>query len=85
MAFGTRLDAALWQREKKLESADRVIHEMKVLTDTLYYAGAYDCLNLGALISIEIVCRRIQTIVDAYSNPARPNWERADLQRQHRP
>ena len=74
-----RLWLQLWQREKKLESTDRVIHEMKVLIDTLYYAGAYDCLNLGALISIEIVCRRIQTIVDAYSNPARPNWENARI------
>ena len=50
---------------------------MKVLVDCLFYAGTYDQLNIPALMSMEVVCRRLQAIVDAYTNPARPPWENA--------
>ena len=30
-------------------------------------------------MSLEVVCRRLQAIVDAYTNPARPSWENAKL------
>ncbi|CAE8585294.1 unnamed protein product, partial [Polarella glacialis] len=74
-----RLWLQIWLRAKKLEESDRVAHEMKVLVDVLYYGGIYDQLNMPALISMEVVCRRLQLIFEAYANPARPSWENARL------
>ena len=74
-----RLWLQLWMRSKHIEASDRTYHEMKVLTDALFYAGAFDHINIAALMSMEVVCRRIQAIVDAYSNPARPLWENAKI------
>ena len=50
-----------------------------VLGDALFYAGAFDQLNIPALISMEVVCRRIQAIFDAYSHPSRPSRENAKI------
>ncbi|CAE8626378.1 unnamed protein product, partial [Polarella glacialis] len=69
----------IWLRAKKLEESDRVAHEMKVLVDVLYYGGIYDQFNMPALISMEVVCRQLQLIVEVYANPARPSWENARL------
>jgi hypothetical protein len=74
-----RLWLQLWLRAKKIEESDRVAHEMKVLVDALYFGGIYDQLNMPALISLEVICRRLQLIVEAYANPARPSWENARL------
>ena len=70
---------SLWQREKHLETTDRVMHEMKVLTDAVYWAGVYDQLNIGASVAIDTLVRRIFTIVDAYGNPSKPNWDNAKI------
>ena len=72
-----RLWRGWWQREKRLEPSDRVMHEMTVLTDCLFFAGVYDQVNIGGLVSLEVIARRIQLIVDAYGNPMRPNWDNA--------
>ena len=74
-----RLWLQLWARQKHVEPTDRVHHELKVLTDALYYGGSHDQLNLPALVSMEVLCRRIQAIVDAYSHPSKPSWENARL------
>ena len=68
-----------WMRQKKMEPTDRTAHELKVLCDCLYYAGVYDQVNIPALISLEIVARRIQAIADAYTNPNKPSWENAKI------
>ena len=52
---------------------------MKVLTDALFYAGTFDQINIPALMSMEVICRRIQAVVDAYNNPSRPSWENAKI------
>jgi len=67
----------LWMREKGIASNDRVIHEMRVLTDLLYYAGTYDQLNIGSLLCLEVAGRRLQLCVEAYSNPSKPCWDAA--------
>lgn len=74
-----RLWLQLWTRQKHIEQTDRTYHEMKVLCDALYYGGTFDQLNIPALMAMETICRRVQAIVDAYSNPARPSWENAKL------
>lgn len=74
-----RLWLQLWTRSKHIEQTDRAYHEMKVLCDALYYGGTFDQLNIPALMSMETICRRVQAIVDAYSNPSRPSWENAKL------
>ena len=74
-----RLWLQLWARAKHIEQSDRVHHELKVLTDCLFFAGTFDQLNIPALVSLEVVCRRIQAIVDAYSHPTKPSWENAKI------
>ncbi|CAE7458265.1 SLC34A1 [Symbiodinium microadriaticum] len=69
----------LWCRSKHIEVTDRVYHELKVLTDAIHYAGTHDQVNIPALISVELLCRRVQSIVEAYTNPARPSWEHAKV------
>ncbi|CAK9106636.1 Uncharacterized protein SCF082_LOCUS49674 [Durusdinium trenchii] len=74
-----RLWMQLWCRSKHIETTDRTFHEMKVLVDALFFAGTFDQVNIPALMSMEVVCRRIQAFVDAYSNPSRPSWENAKI------
>lgn len=74
-----RLWLQLWLRTKHIEPSDRVAHEMRVLCDVLYYAGTFDQLNIPALVSLEVVCRRMQAVVDAYTNPTKPSWENAKI------
>ena len=68
-----------WMRIKHIEQTDKVYHELKVLTDSLWYAATFDQLNVPALITCEILCKRIQDVVDAYSNPSKPSWENAGV------
>lgn len=45
-----------------------------------YVGGVYDQLNMPALASFEVAARRIQSIVDAYSqDPSKPSWASARL------
>lgn len=74
-----RLWRQLWSRAKHIEPTDRTFHEMKMLTEVLYLAGTYDQVNIPGLMSLEVVCRRVQAIVDAYMNPSKPSWENAKL------
>jgi len=68
-----------WAREKHLETTDRAYHEMKCLGEILEQAGSYDQLNLGSLSCMELLVRRMQIIIDAYSrNAARPNFDNAE-------
>ena len=66
-----------WLREKRVENSDRVGHELRCLTDSLYLAGTVDQLNLGGLHCMETICRRIAAIVEAYATPGKPSWEHA--------
>lgn len=74
-----RLWLQLWLRSKHIESSDRTWHETKVLVDVLYYAGTFDQVNIPGLMSLEVVCRRLQAIVDAYTHPNKPSWENAKI------
>ena len=47
------------------------------IVDAVYHGGTYDQYNLGCSICIEVICRRIQSIVDAYSNPGRIDFMQA--------
>ena len=66
-----------WLREKRVESSDRVSHELRCLTDSLVLAGTVDQLNMGGLHCLETLCRRIAAIVEAYATPGKPSWEHA--------
>ena len=87
MVGDPRLWLQMWLRTKRIETSDRIYHELKVLIDCLFYAGTFDQLNIPGLMSLEVISRRIQAISDAYTNPMRPSWENArsslvkDLQR----
>ena len=46
-----------------------------MLADCLYHAATYDQLNVGSVVCLEAVARRLQAIVDAHSVSAtKPNW-----------
>ena len=70
-----------WSRSKGVQDGDRVMHELRVLMDILWYGGTYDQLNLTSLASMETASRRIQSIVDAYSTggSAGPDWGNSKL------
>ena len=70
---------ALWARSKRIDQSNRVDHEMKVITDALFFAATFDQVNIPALMSMECLCRRLQAITDAYTNPNRPSWENAKV------
>jgi len=72
-------DPRLWLREWKLEvelrNNDRTMHELTVLIDAFYYAGVVDQVNIPALLCMEVLARRVMTIVDAYATGAdKPRW-----------
>ena len=68
-----------WMRSKQIQENDRISFEMKVLIESIYLAGTYDQLNLGCLASVEILARRIQAVVDAYSAGPIPDWGAAKV------
>ena len=70
---------AEWMRSKQIQEGDRISFEMKVLIESIYLAGTYDQLNLSSLACIEIIARRIQAIVDAYSSGPIPDWHSAKV------
>ncbi len=75
-----RLWLQLWARQKNIVDSDRVMHEMRCLTDILYHAATFDQLNLPVLASMEAASRRIQCIVEAYaSGTGTPDWSNAKL------
>ena len=75
-----RLWLQLWARQKNIVDTDRVMHEMRCLTDILYHGATFDQLNLPVLASMETASRRIQCIVEAYaSGTGTPDWSNAKL------
>ena len=63
----------MWSRDRMLGASDRTYIEMKCLLSAIYYAGSYDQINLASMASIEVLCRRISQIVEAYSgDPTKP-------------
>ena len=68
-----------WMRAKQIQEGDRISFEMKILIESLYIAGTYDQLNVSGLASVEILVRRIQAIVDAYSAGPIPDWNSAKI------
>ena len=65
-----------WMRVRQVSDSDRVAFEMRTLIDCLFTAGSYDQLNVPSLACMEIISRRVQGIVDAYSagSPGNPDW-----------
>ena len=68
-------------RSKALTGADRVYHEVRVISECFYVAGTFDQVNLGGLVLLEVLARRLQAIIDAHSGPPgiKPSWEAARL------
>ena len=67
-----------WAQSKSIAVTDRVYYELKTIIDALEYAGCYDQINLGSLVFAELLCLRVQAIVDAYeNNPSKPSFENA--------
>ena len=53
-------------------------HELATLIDALYYAGSVDCLNLGGLLCLEVIARRLESIVEAFRDrQEQANWDTA--------
>eukprot|EP00435_Cladocopium_sp_Y103_P073271 s29_g43.t1 len=68
-----------WMRSKQIQEGDRICFEVKVLVESIYLAVTYDQLNVSALACIEIIARRIQAIVEAYSSGPVPDWHSAKV------
>jgi len=64
-----------FQRSKRLEEGDRVLHELRPIVDAFYYGGVVDQVNMPALASFESLSRRLLGIIDAYAGDgSKPNW-----------
>ena len=48
-----------------------------MLTNVFYQGGVYDQLHVGGLGALEVICRRIEVLVEAHSQPSRTNWAAA--------
>ena len=66
-----------FSREHGIGARDRTHHELASLTQCLWLAGTYDAVNLGGLVSLEVIARRIAAISEAYRNApgGQPRWE----------
>ena len=58
-------------RRKKLDESDRNLHELQCLTQVLEEAGEFDQLNLGGVLCLETLTRRITCISEALSRRGR--------------
>ncbi|CAK0845399.1 unnamed protein product [Prorocentrum cordatum] len=74
-------DPRLWfreyLREKCFAITDRVARELRCIREVLYMAGCYGQVNLGGLMVLEVLCKRLAGIVVTHSNPQRAQWELA--------
>ena len=72
-AHGANLEREALGTEKKLKEIlamkfDAMVQlELEVLIEAFYVGGTFDQVNIGCLLSFEILARRVQTIVDAYA------------------
>ena len=67
-----------WAKEVGISRRDRAWHEVNALIETLYVAGTFDQVNMGALVSMEVLTRRLLQYVEAYAHGAEnPNWSSA--------
>ena len=57
---------------------DRSAHELEVLLNALEMFGTIDQLNIANSAGIELICRRVQLILDANGGTAGPAWEGAE-------
>jgi hypothetical protein len=64
-------------REHGIARSDRVFHEITCLTEVLFLLGTFDQVNVPSLAGGERLCRRIVSIIDAYSRGGVPNWKLA--------
>ena len=64
-------------REHQITKADRVYHELYTLTEALYLMGTVDQINIPSLTGGERLCRRLASIIEAYSKGGAPNWRMA--------
>eukprot|EP00971_Amphidinium_carterae_P253218 5027312-Amphidinium_carterae.1 len=70
---------AEWVRDSGLSSSDRSIHESECIARTLDYMLVRDQLNGPALVSFEVLCRRLQLIRAAHhQSPASPDYSMAE-------
>ena len=60
---------------------DRVFHELRVIMNCFWLAGTYGQLNVGSLVSFELLARRAQAIDQAYKHGSggEPNFGTAHL------
>lgn len=66
-----------WMRAKQIQENGRMRLEMRILIECVYIGGTYNQLNLSGLACVEVVVRRIQAIIDAYSTGPIPDWHSA--------
>eukprot|EP00974_Lingulodinium_polyedra_P130028 11212274-Lingulodinium_polyedra.AAC.1 len=65
---GPRQWPGLWARTKSIAPNDRIMREAKVSTGVLCCEGVVGQLNLPVLAPMDWVARRLQLVMEAYSN-----------------
>ena len=62
-------------RDLRLQESDRSSHELELILNFFELAGGVDQLHLSNLVSVELLSRRLQLILDANSGSGPPVWE----------
>ena len=66
---------AEWGKELSVKREDRACNEMHTRINIFHQAACYDQLDLGALVCMELVSRRLQQFTEAFAHGAdAPNW-----------
>ncbi len=74
----TRTDR--FMRDAHVPENDRVRHEHSTLMEILEWALTYDQLDVSALVSFELLSRRVQLLEEAYTaNPKNPRFEGSEF------
>lgn len=68
-----------WVRTNEIAKGDRSVYEHEVLSRILESMAVIDQLNIPALQSAELICRRLQVIREAHRiSPGQPDYSSAD-------
>ena len=56
-----------------------VMHQMRTLTEAIWYMGCVDQLDLPSLLEVEALCRRVAAVAGARAQAERPAGRYAPL------
>ena len=67
-------------RDRRITRKDKVYHDMANLVEAVEVGATIDQVNLGGLVMLECLMRRLMSLAEAYDRgPEYPNWQLASF------